>query len=335
MLFKASFFSINLIKGDIVIRREIYTKDIIKAFSVLSAYIEGCSRDGLYDINKFMEDSFIEIANIFFGGNYRNLNIEKYNHPAIDLGCRASRVAIQVTSSISIEKIRHTMSLFERKGYLSSYDKVIFIHLSMHKKRIRSSEEIIDLSNLVNMISSLNNDNLERLHLHVKKEFGSLLDPINEDNDIKFNQNRSYEVDDVSDFLEFNKDWVEDGLDEEHVKYGLNGLRSMLEEMSPAERDVVLTVLLRGKSKDFGCNIGISLLKQCVQNSQLKDITDSLCERDIMWVDTEDRVIGLYYNPHKECDLSDFNYFFIIKEYLGGSTKDLEDLIMNCDFRVI
>lgn len=63
---------------------------------------------GLTDINSAAEDFFADLLNLVFGTNLVNLNLEKLNFPAIDLGDDKKRVCYQVTSTNDKPKIQKT-----------------------------------------------------------------------------------------------------------------------------------------------------------------------------------------------------------------------------------
>ena len=69
---------------------------------------------GLFDINRIAEDFYVPILSIMFDyPELKNQNQIAHNFPAVDLGCNASRVSIQVTSDASSRKIVKTLKLFE------------------------------------------------------------------------------------------------------------------------------------------------------------------------------------------------------------------------------
>lgn len=62
---------------------------------------------GHLDINKICEDVFCGIFKELYGlENLRNLNADDQNFPGIDLADDEARVAIQVTSDKSLDKIK-------------------------------------------------------------------------------------------------------------------------------------------------------------------------------------------------------------------------------------
>ena len=67
------------------------------------------SYEVLYDLNRYLEDFFKDILNIVYGYKLVNLNEERSNNPGLDLGDEAVKVAFQVTSTKSSDKVNTTL----------------------------------------------------------------------------------------------------------------------------------------------------------------------------------------------------------------------------------
>ena len=66
---------------------------------------------GLTDINSEAEDFCCGLLNEMLDGQFHNLNLERMNFPAVDLGDRERRICVQVTSTAGAEKIDHTLDM--------------------------------------------------------------------------------------------------------------------------------------------------------------------------------------------------------------------------------
>ncbi|MDR6434326.1 SMEK domain-containing protein [Brucella pseudogrignonensis] len=97
--------------------------------SVIKALIETNRTVYLTDINKRAEDFYREVLNIVVGLDLININIEEPNAAAIDLGDKKARIAIQVTSTKDISKIKSTFDKFIEKGLNASYDQLIVLNI--------------------------------------------------------------------------------------------------------------------------------------------------------------------------------------------------------------
>lgn len=64
----------------------------------------------LQDINIHLENFFRDILNIIYRDRkFKNLNTLEGNYPSIDLGDNLKDLAIQITSTTSLAKVRNTI----------------------------------------------------------------------------------------------------------------------------------------------------------------------------------------------------------------------------------
>ena len=97
---------------------------------------------GLFDINRIAEDFYVPILSIMFDyPELKNQNQIAHNFPAVDLGCNASRVSIQVTSDASSGKIVKTLKLFEEHKLNGRFDKMLVLILT-EKQNTYSSKKL-------------------------------------------------------------------------------------------------------------------------------------------------------------------------------------------------
>ena len=87
---------------------------------------------GHFDINKICEDVFCGVfKELFDFKNLRNLNDdEKKNFPGIDLADDDAKVAIQITSDKTLEKIKDSIGKIIRHNLHEKYDRIIFYVLT-------------------------------------------------------------------------------------------------------------------------------------------------------------------------------------------------------------
>lgn len=86
---------------------------------------------GLFDINRIAEDFFVPILSILYDcPELKNQNAVAYNFPAVDLGCEAAKVSIQVTSDASSAKVEKTLRLFEEHKLNDRFDTVYVLVLT-------------------------------------------------------------------------------------------------------------------------------------------------------------------------------------------------------------
>lgn len=109
--------------------------------SSLSREVEASVAMGHYDINKICEDVFCGVFRDLFGfENLRNLNEdEKQNFPGIDLADDEARVAIQVTSDKTLQKVKNSLKTIIDHGLYKKYDRVIFYILTRKQSSYSAS----------------------------------------------------------------------------------------------------------------------------------------------------------------------------------------------------
>ncbi|HRZ95396.1 MAG TPA: SMEK domain-containing protein [Candidatus Moranbacteria bacterium] len=147
---------------------ETKTKEIIDSLVRLSREVEICNGAGFFDGNKCAEDFFKGILNRVYDCNLINLNLEKNNFPAIDLGDKSKKLAIQVTASIGRTKISNSITKFVNHNLCDTYKKPIFLIIGKKPKYSKNfdtdtkgkfifnpSEDILDITDLIKIISSL------------------------------------------------------------------------------------------------------------------------------------------------------------------------------------
>jgi hypothetical protein len=144
---------------------------IIDLLGALRFEIETRNKIGLFDINRLCEDVMIPVFKIAFGCPYlRNLNNEKKNNPGLDLGDDPARIAFQVTSDASLDKVKETLTkVVEHKSYLR-YDTIYIYILTRRQKKYTKKiiqeatkglfnfdpdKHIIDLSGFIEVINGL------------------------------------------------------------------------------------------------------------------------------------------------------------------------------------
>lgn len=111
--------------------------------SKLALEIESSVAMGHFDINKISEDVICGMFRELYGfRNLRNLNAEeKQNFPGIDLADDEARVAIQVTSDKSLDKIKDTLRKACEHQLYEKYDRFIIYILT--KKQASYSDTVI------------------------------------------------------------------------------------------------------------------------------------------------------------------------------------------------
>lgn len=109
--------------------------DLLNEFRSLMAQlrsqVEAASAMGLYDTHKVAENVMCGLLReLCDWPQLRNLNREQANFPGIDLADDHARVAVQVTATADIAKVKHTLETFISHGLQQHYDRLIVYVLS-------------------------------------------------------------------------------------------------------------------------------------------------------------------------------------------------------------
>ncbi len=136
-------------------------------FSILAYYTKINNLQHLTDINTLSEDFFCKLLNVIFNIKLVNLNLTiKKNYPALDLGDKSKKLCFQVTSDDTSNKIKDTISIFEKNERYKIFTSLKFL-LTVIKKRKHSfncktnglysfclEDDLLDLNDLVTIIRS-------------------------------------------------------------------------------------------------------------------------------------------------------------------------------------
>lgn len=112
--------------------------------SQLATQIEAASAMQMYDIHKVSENLVLGVLRELYGWRHlRNLNsTERANFPGIDLADDVAGVAIQVTATPTLDKIKSTIETFLAHGLDKKYQRVVVYVLG--RKQASYSQDAID-----------------------------------------------------------------------------------------------------------------------------------------------------------------------------------------------
>ena len=103
--------------------------------------------NGEFSINIHAENILIKVLNKVYNCNLKNVNYEEgKTYPSIDLRDTTGRIAIQVTSTANLEKVKHTLSKFIENNLYKEFDK-LFIFIITQKQ---SKYDQTKINNLLN-----------------------------------------------------------------------------------------------------------------------------------------------------------------------------------------
>lgn len=118
--------------------------EFLTAMSQLATRAEGASAAQMYDAHKVSENLMLGVFRELYGWrNLRNLNsAERANFPGIDLADDVASVAIQVTATPTLDKVKSTIETFLAHGLDKKYRRLVIYILS--RKQGSYSQEAID-----------------------------------------------------------------------------------------------------------------------------------------------------------------------------------------------
>ena len=106
-------------------------EELIKACSdllyKLCDLVESRGNLNYYDINISSEYFFIPLLNMVFDCELKNLNTEEKNAAAIDLYDTNGKIAIQVTSNSSANKIHTTLKKYRKNKLYEKYQRLVVV----------------------------------------------------------------------------------------------------------------------------------------------------------------------------------------------------------------
>ena len=132
-------------------------QEISTYLSQFSSEVKDKGKLQLTDINKIAEDVLVPILSIAYDTDLINLNSEKANYPGIDLatdehvtlGSPSKRIAFQITSTKSIDKIKHTLKEYVKHEFYKPFDTIYIYNLIEKQESYQktSKNEIVKIVN--------------------------------------------------------------------------------------------------------------------------------------------------------------------------------------------
>lgn len=102
-------------------------RSITKKLSEFTTYVKLSNDLDRTDVNRDAEYFYCKPLSILLGGEFKNLNSEERNYPAVDLGNSEKRICVQVTSTNNRTKIQKTLDKFFSNKQEKLFDRVIVL----------------------------------------------------------------------------------------------------------------------------------------------------------------------------------------------------------------
>ena len=156
-----------------------YNQKLFDLLGRLAHAVKSSNNTGYFDINTLSEDILIPIMSLAFScPDLKNQNKIRMNYPAVDLGCSASRISIQVTSNASSRKIADTLQKFKSHNMEQNFEKLYIYVITEKQKKYASkaldrkiadlpiafdkSQNIIDYRDIPQLLEDLDNKKIMR-----------------------------------------------------------------------------------------------------------------------------------------------------------------------------
>lgn len=163
--------------------REFYLIDIIDRISLFKSQVELRDHLNLFDINHHAEVFYAGLLNLTYDYQLKVGEFQKKNMQVIDLYDDYNRIAVQVTSDTSANKVSETLNKFAKKRYAEKYDRqIIFIITEkvLHKRAYESlpdcgikfdpERDILDVKDLIKKIYTLDTIKLKEIDEYLETE---------------------------------------------------------------------------------------------------------------------------------------------------------------------
>jgi len=146
---------------------------ISQLLSRFTEQVKILNSNGEFSINIHAENILIKILNTIYACNLKNVNYEENKiYPSIDLRDYDKRIAIQVTSTSSLDKIKHTLACFISNELYKDFDTLYICIITEKQKKYKQSyideiiegkikfttEYIIDKTDLYKILNAQNDD---------------------------------------------------------------------------------------------------------------------------------------------------------------------------------
>jgi uncharacterized membrane protein len=164
--------------------RKAYIDGITRTLTILCYEIELRNSINLTDLNIHAENFYRDLFNLVYGLGLGNMNVRRQNEAYIDLIDDNKKIAIQVTSDNTAEKISKTIEGFFRDGKNAGYRlKVLLIAKQAKdyrkdftfngKYQFDPEKDVVDVEKLLRDIADKDIDQLEGIANYLGKNIGN------------------------------------------------------------------------------------------------------------------------------------------------------------------
>jgi len=169
-----------------MISRGYFIGQIVDTLSIIAERVETRCKLGLTDLNLHLENFYKDLLSILYEANFKNLNEDHKNSPGLDVGDALARIAFQITSEKTSEKINSTLLAIDDEQ-LNKYDDLYVLMVrrkqgsytglkdELLEKCEFSVENILDYEDICSKLMYSSLPKLELIYDLCKKESRAVL----------------------------------------------------------------------------------------------------------------------------------------------------------------
>ena len=333
--------------------------------SAFSVFISASGMQYMFDNNRIMEKVLTTLLNDLYGWSLIDLNLERANYPALDLGDRDIGLAVQVTADGSRYKKRQTIEMYERHNLNETYNTIVFLAISgQTNSKIANpypnyTFQYLNLILIAKDICELENeDKFEKIYSYCMSQFKDPFEASGQRSALEPQYVPSISATSLDDF--FIANGIE--FDSNDLDYGgkarseyfdeINKLNNELADLSDNERWLIY--LTMKWSIKYYSNRNNRFVESCFapltyfenhfgneKRSIVKNAIDHLEQLDLLVNNSEG--VASFDFPHIALTFSgkdkELNYFVLICQYFKDQYDSdeeryfyLKDTITNCNF---
>ncbi len=254
-----------------MISRGLYIGEIVDEFASIAAQVKVRNKLGLTDLSVFCENYFRDVLNCLLGANFENLNKDIPNAPALDLGDRNKKLAVQISSAANASKVNSTLSGLT-PDIKSIYTEFFVLSIGGKQSTYALDEKLTgpvnftvaniwDMDTLAHKVIDLEIDRLADLHRLVRRNSAKVrveLEIPDENGDYPSNGYGQWEpriepaIGNGAAFVEFTA--AEGGVkvqevDHAEIECGLKVLGAELARLPRVSREFLVSLIERRESK--------------------------------------------------------------------------------------
>ena len=160
-----------------------YITDVLSAWHT-KVYLN--NKMGLYNLSTLSENIVRDLFNIIYEKekyNLENTNLFTPNADSIDLKDINNKVAIQVTTNNTLDKIKHTVELFVDKNHYLTYDKLFIVILDKRKGKRKNYQykgyefnikNVLYLDDILKIIKDLPFEKVALIRYYLEQEYENI-----------------------------------------------------------------------------------------------------------------------------------------------------------------